>query len=222
MDQPRNIGVTRVDASRGSPNTAPMADCYLFMAMPSPAERLALVEALRQALAVRGQRLAAPHAFDPANWHQSLSPKCEGPPALRTVLRQAGAAAAEQTPAFTLSFNRLRDAVSSSPASAIHWAFQVRGAAPGFAVLQQRLHEALRARGVAVPHGNRPHVTVSYRAPGPLVRLPRQHPEMGEVHWRVATVWLVRVRPAIPRYEAIDAWPLRPAPAGPEGQGELF
>lgn len=186
--------------------------------MPPPATLVCLEQALNEGLRARGQVLDARRLFAPGNWHQSLSVVFDDAQALLPLLLRAGQRVRAQ--AFTMTLNRLRH--SGSAGQTLHWSFRAQGKVDAFFALRDQLALALMREGLVTKPRNQPHLTVSYRAPGPLKRLARQHAEMAPVHWRVDTLLLLQALPDPYRYEAIAQWPLCPAPAGPESQGSLF
>lgn len=179
----------------------------IFMAMPP----LALRAEMQRAMAEQGlvRRLGGA-MFALENWHQSLAGRFDGGPALRDRLLRVGSRI--DATAFTMTLNRIRG--QGAAAGAVHWAFHAQGRPAGLVSLLAAVRLALAGEGLVVDGGHSGHVTVSYRAPGPLPTV-----KITPITWLIDEVLLVHAGGRPYRYEVLSRWPLRPAP-GPALAGE--
>jgi 2'-5' RNA ligase len=171
----------------------------ILMAMPSPAVRAVLLQAVRD---LGLEEPLGPELFDPENWHQSFSDAFPDSPDFRDALRRAcGQLSAAP---FTLSLNRI--------GGEGHWAFNARGKPEGFTALLSAVRSALKAERITDVAGHSPHVTVSYRAPYKLAST-----RIEPIEWLIDEILLVRGGGDPYRYEVLGRWPLvgegkRPGP----------
>ncbi|HZX81066.1 MAG TPA: 2'-5' RNA ligase family protein [Lysobacter sp.] len=164
--------------------------------------RSALLDSLAEArfLARLGDAL-----FDPANWHQSLTPELSDNPDLRRRLSSACARLSE-TPAATITFDRIRG--TRDWKGNVHWTVVPSRPPAPFEALDAALRAALEAEDIVACCRRHPHVTVSYRAPHEMqaIRIP-------SVAWTIDGVELVSPGGSPYRYRTLGRWSLRePAP----------
>lgn len=172
----------------------------IFMAMPPLAVRSEMQRALvEHGLAARLGRAM----FAPENWHQSLAGRFDGGLVLRDRLLRVGSRI--DATAFTMTLNRLRG--EHAAGAAAHWAFHAHGRPPGLMALQAAVRQALAGEGQVVEGGHSGHVTISYRAPGPLPTV-----KITPIAWTIDEVLLVHAGGLPYRYDVLGRWPLRPAP----------
>jgi 2'-5' RNA ligase len=198
------------EGCRSTKGSTAVTERYLFLALVPAAVRSAL-EAFLERHALRRRLDSA--LFAPTNWHQSLSDRFWTPSSeVISALHSAGTRIAAQ--AVTLRFNRL----SSTGQGPIHWAFRARGEPKGFVALVDEVRDALVAVGLPGGGHHKPHVTVSYDAPGVLPTVTLPHP----VDWLIDEVALVRSagQGASYHYVVKRTWKLQAPPSKP--QLELF
>ncbi len=169
---------------------------------PTEVEQLMSAAVARHGL---DQRLGGA-MFPASNWHQTWSDRYLDTPSMRSVLRRVGAGIAAE--AFTLTLNRI--------GGREHWAFLTPGRPPGFDDVLESVLTGLLREGCGEGPGHSPHVTLSYRAPEPLVPI-----YIDPIAWPVREVTLV-VGGSHEEYdyEIIDRWSLQAVPA--DLQGCLF
>jgi 2'-5' RNA ligase len=183
-----------------------------FLAKPPSRVR----QAMLQTLALAGwDRQLGDTLFAPDNWHQSLSHPVASTPALRQGMLEAGPRI--QATAFTLLLKHVRG--KAGPTDAIHWEFTGQGAPRPFAALVDAVRMGLRKLALDGMPGHSRHVTVSYRAPGPLAST-----EIVPIPWRIDEILLVESEGsgAHYHYRTLGSWPLRAVPPGPESQRDLW
>lgn len=135
--------------------------------------------------------------FDIGNWHQSWSGRYEDTPGTREQLRCVGGRIAAH--AFPQTFNRI--------GGSEHWTLLGRGRPTGFKDVLATVRHELRCSGLDAP-GHSPHVTISYRAPEPLlVTLP-----IRSITWHIDEVLLVVGHGTPYHYDVIDRWKLTAPP----------
>ncbi|HEY4582580.1 MAG TPA: 2'-5' RNA ligase family protein [Lysobacter sp.] len=162
--------------------------------------------ALRASLAEAGVLARLGDAlFDPANWHQSLTPELSDNPDLRRRL-SAACARLSETPAATITFDRIRGTRDRN--GHVHWTVLPSRTPASFEALDAALHAALDTEDIVAYCRRHPHVTVSYRAPRemPATRIP-------PVTWVIDGVELVSPGGSPYRYRTLGRWTLRePSP----------
>jgi 2'-5' RNA ligase len=183
-----------------------------FMAKPQSRVRQAMLQVLANA---GWDRQLGDTLFAPDNWHQSLSHPVASTPALRQGMLEAGPHI--QATAFTMALRHVR--AKAGLDNAIHWAFTGQGAPRPFAALVEAVRLSLRRLALDGMPGHSRHVTVSYRAPGPLAST-----EIVPIPWRIDEVLLVESAGSGAgfHYRQLGRWPLRAAPPGPESQRALW
>ena len=188
------------------------APSLFFMAKPQSRVRQAMLQVLSRA---GWDRQLGDSLFPPDNWHQSLSHPVRSTPALRQGMLEAGPRI--QATAFTMLLRHVRG--KSGMDNAIHWEFTGQGAPRPFAALVDAVRLSLRRLALDGMPGHSRHVTVSYRAPGPLAST-----EIVPIAWRIDEVLLVESAGsgADFHYRTLGSWPLRAAPPGQESQRDLW
>jgi 2'-5' RNA ligase len=181
---------------------------FLVMAKPPMVVRKSLENVL-EAMGLKAQLQGA--MFDPANWHQSLTIPCDEPSAIDSL---KSACARIHVPACTMTLNRIK---GSGLAPDIHWAFHAKGTPACFSRLLTELNASQLAEGLRVPHGHRPHITISYKAPFSLASQRIQ-----PIQWTIDELLLVKGHIVKGRfvYDVIESWPLQPL--APARQLDLF
>lgn len=182
----------------------------LFMALPPPAVREALLKHVRLN---RWDRRLGGAMFPACNWHQSLSGLHSATPEMRSRMLRAGAKVAAH--ACTLLLDEM---TSEAHGSTWYWTFRAKTPPPGFGPLLVSIAAALAAEGIETLSSHTPHVTLSYWAPEPLGTW-----RMEPIPWTLTELRLVVSGGHPYTYKTLGQWPLLPARDNPPpAQAELF
>ena len=164
-------------------------------------------EPLLERLYARGlQKQLGQNLFPPDLWHQSLSGRffSDSPAAIKRLLAVGDQSSA---PPFNLTLDR----IAGGEGPPFHWAFRAARRPLQLSRLIESIRKALLAQGGHDDAQPSAHITISYRAPGPLPPTP-----IPAVHWTVWEFLLVRGGGTPYRYEVLGRWPLRPDAVSPQ------